>query len=213
MKNKTLTLAISIFACLALIGVGFAAWVLTPTVSDTAEGNIKVDTVVDNSLTVEDLKLSNNNFVIAESVTTGKWLSIIEDDSYVEPNLSVTLSFKIKKTTTDEYLTSTDFINITADFDNVTIALISSVKGTFNSETEVNLIKYSKTETTYNNVTNKFEVTFTIAWNGSWAENGPAEYYNAQSETPELRDEAKKNLSALNNLNCTFNVNLTISAK
>lgn len=51
MKRKTLTLAISVFALLAIISVGFASWVITRQ-DQTApvEGSITVDNVTDNNL-------------------------------------------------------------------------------------------------------------------------------------------------------------------
>ena len=51
MKRKTLTLAISVFALLAIISVGFASWVITRG-EDNANlaGSISVDTVEDNDL-------------------------------------------------------------------------------------------------------------------------------------------------------------------
>ncbi len=51
MKRKTLTLAISVFALLAIISVGFASWVITRTDDDVnLEGSISVDTVEDKDL-------------------------------------------------------------------------------------------------------------------------------------------------------------------
>lgn len=48
MKRKTLTLAISVFALLAIISVGFASWVITRPASDvSADGTITVDNVTD----------------------------------------------------------------------------------------------------------------------------------------------------------------------
>ena len=51
MKRKTLTLAISVFALLAIISVGFASWVITRQ-DQTApvEGSITVDDVTDDTL-------------------------------------------------------------------------------------------------------------------------------------------------------------------
>lgn len=53
MKRKTLTLTLSILACLALIGVGFASWVISADTSTNATGSFIVDTVTDNRLVVE----------------------------------------------------------------------------------------------------------------------------------------------------------------
>lgn len=53
MKRKTLTLTLSILACLALIGVGFASWIISAGATKNAEGSFIVDTVTDNRLVVE----------------------------------------------------------------------------------------------------------------------------------------------------------------
>lgn len=53
MKRKTLTLTLSILACLALIGVGFASWIISADTSTNAKGSFIVDTVTDNRLVVE----------------------------------------------------------------------------------------------------------------------------------------------------------------
>ena len=52
MKRKTLTLTLSILACLALIGVGFASWIISADAIKEAEGNIIVDTVTDKSYVI-----------------------------------------------------------------------------------------------------------------------------------------------------------------
>ena len=62
MKRKTLTLTLSILACLALIGVGFASWIISAGTSATDQGSFIVDTVTDNRL-----------------VATGRWITITKD--------------------------------------------------------------------------------------------------------------------------------------
>ncbi|MCI6508161.1 MAG: hypothetical protein MR465_01165 [Bacilli bacterium] len=53
MKRKTLTLAISVFALLAIISVGFASWVITrPLQADPVAGSINVDPVTDLNVTI-----------------------------------------------------------------------------------------------------------------------------------------------------------------
>lgn len=52
MKRKTLTLTLCLLVCLSLIGVGFASWIITNTNTKSEEGNIIVDDVTDQRLTV-----------------------------------------------------------------------------------------------------------------------------------------------------------------
>ncbi len=53
MKRKTLSLTLCLLTCLALIGVGFAAWIITATDTQTRTGNIEVDTVTDNRYSLD----------------------------------------------------------------------------------------------------------------------------------------------------------------
>lgn len=54
MKRKTLTLAISVFALLAIISVGFASWVITrPLEAEPVAGSIQVDEVTDLKISIE----------------------------------------------------------------------------------------------------------------------------------------------------------------
>ena len=60
MKRKTLTLAISVFALLAIISVGFASWVITRHLqADPVAGSINVDPVTD--LNVNQILFANPN--------------------------------------------------------------------------------------------------------------------------------------------------------
>ncbi len=47
MKRKMITMAVSLLLCLGVVGSGFAAWVISRTTTDTAEGNFTVETVQD----------------------------------------------------------------------------------------------------------------------------------------------------------------------
>lgn len=54
MKRKTLTLAISVFALLAIISVGFASWVITKTVTPAEKsGTFTVETVEEYGVTID----------------------------------------------------------------------------------------------------------------------------------------------------------------
>ena len=59
MKRKTLTLCLSLLACISLIGVGFAAWVISGGDNQEAVGNITVDTVTDGRFTIETPSISD----------------------------------------------------------------------------------------------------------------------------------------------------------
>lgn len=92
MKRKTLTLTLCLLSCLALIGVGFAAWIITSDTEQEIEGNISVDTVTDNRLSVETSWKDDKNAIVFGWKTgeyTYSWLKNT-DPTYAE-NLTVTL--------------------------------------------------------------------------------------------------------------------------
>lgn len=96
MKKRTLGLIIAGVAAASMIGTGFAAWVITGNASAEANGNIQVDTVTDNSITLtaawkenEDGKI---NFIgPATQNAANEWLSFNDENSYGFVDLSETL--------------------------------------------------------------------------------------------------------------------------
>lgn len=96
MKRKTLTLTLSILACLALIGVGFASWIISANTSTKAEGSFIVDTVSDKSYTVTgDWKDKKSEIIFSAPTgdTTNGWLT---NDSAKKENLTVTYQITVK---------------------------------------------------------------------------------------------------------------------
>lgn len=111
MKRKTLTLCLSLLACLSLIGVGFAAWVISSTNSVEETGSITVDTVSDERYTValvnpaqelDDIYYGWDKQAVDGSITP--WL--INDENTKAENLSV--SFNITVTAGTELVKAGD---------------------------------------------------------------------------------------------------------
>lgn len=120
MKRKTLTLVLCLLSCLALIGVGFASWIITSNTEQNAEGNISVDTVTDNRLTVETSWLDEKNSIVfgwKEGSYTNSWLQNT-DPTYKE-NLTVTLVVTVKNSE-----------NVAVDAQNITAKIIGDEKYT-----------------------------------------------------------------------------------
>ena len=97
MKRRTLTLTLSILACIALIGVGFASWVITKEDSQEVSGNITVDTVQDKAhlITIIDdaTKDLNVYFGAPKNPIENAWL---KNDTMDKEDLVA--SFKIEVT-------------------------------------------------------------------------------------------------------------------
>ncbi|HCY52361.1 MAG TPA: hypothetical protein DHU65_06645 [Clostridiales bacterium] len=97
-KKLTITIA-SILSVIVIIGVGFAAWVITnPKVEDTADGSISVETVTDKSYTLTAEIAENDNTIVfgkpANATTEGKWFTF--DSSTKEEKLEATLTLTVK---------------------------------------------------------------------------------------------------------------------
>lgn len=98
MKRKTLTLTLSILACLALIGVGFASWIISADTSTNAEGNIIVDTVTDKSYVISEASWKDGNSKISfgapkEMKEPNAWLT--NNSAGEAENLTVTYKLKV----------------------------------------------------------------------------------------------------------------------
>lgn len=205
MKRKTLTLTLVLLSCLALIGVGFASWVISTNTTKEVEGNISVDTVTDNRLTVETSWKDDKNSVVfgwKNGTYTNNWLKNT-DANYAE-NLTVTLVVTVKDAkgnpkdaATTNGVTATikgDEKYTTAETANLVGSLPEAVVTKVEGETGV------------------YNVTFTFTWGSAFETKNPLEYYNSQSYTEELATEAETNLESLSALkDSKFTITLTVT--
>ncbi len=99
-KKLTITIA-SILSVIVIIGVGFAAWVITnPNAEDTADGSISVETVTDKSYTLTAEIAENDKTIVfgkpANATTEGKWFTFDSstEEEKLEATLTLTLNYK-----------------------------------------------------------------------------------------------------------------------
>ena len=92
-KRKKIILGACLFASVALVSTGFAAWVIATQAEATQDGNISVGTVNDSSIEIKNVQLSKNSFVFEpkENDTTGR----VRNDGTNFENLSVTVTGEI----------------------------------------------------------------------------------------------------------------------
>lgn len=203
MKRKTLTLTLSILACLALIGVGFASWVISAGKSATATGNIVVDDVSDKriSLTYEWVEGKSSiiygwdeNYVTKEK----DWLKNNTVDK--KAVLDLTLKVTVKDGNNNLYDPESISATITAD-EAYTTALGKGVVGALPTLTAV---KES---------TGVYNIVIVFTWGEHFGGNNPLAFYNDGTKTAETDGEdAKEYLGYVEALkDCTFTV--TIDAK
>lgn len=96
-KKLTITIA-SILSVIVIIGVGFAAWVITnPNVKAESGGTISVETVTDKSYTLTAEIAGNDKTIVfgkpANATTEGKWFTF--DSSTKEEKLEATLTLTL----------------------------------------------------------------------------------------------------------------------
>ena len=95
MKKKRIIGLITLFMCVALVGVGFAAWVITGDATHEQSGNVQVEKVTDERLKIKAVTLSNSNIVFGKNSTstTNHWL---KNDGIATEVLTTELSFTVE---------------------------------------------------------------------------------------------------------------------
>lgn len=219
MKRKTLTLTLSILACLALIGVGFASWIISADTSANAEGSFIVDTVTDNRL-----------------VATGRWITITKDSGENEVVTSDDNSKKVsfgapaKMENTEAWLTnnSKDIVEKLTVVYELTVKtkggeFVSNLSGdeiigTVSCDNATYDPKYVALPTL--TVTNKgngiYYLQLDFNWGTDFGGKNPYVYYNEKGYSDALAGEAFNKLDAikaLNNIQFTFNISVKNKTK
>lgn len=214
MKRKTLTLTLSILACLALIGVGFASWIISANTSTTAQGSFIVDTVTDNRLEA-----------------TGRWITITKDSGENEVVTSDDNSAKVsfgapatmdktnawltndKKGTTEKLTVVYELTVKTKGGEFVSNLSGDEITGTVSCSDETYDPKYVALPTL--TVTNKgngiYYLQLDFDWGTDFGGNNPYVYYNEKVYSDALAEEAFNKLDAikaLNNITFTFNISV-----
>lgn len=225
MKRKTLTLTLSILACLALIGVGFASWIISADTSTNAEGNIIVDTVTDKSYVISAASWKGGNSKISfgapkEMNVTGAWLTNNSTDK--TENLTVTYQLTVTYADTTP---ATGLVNS------------NKIVATFGAPNDQNyskaisdeLIIAPKSTTIKELPDGVYEITVTYKWGKHFANSADAEegvnpytYYNGNERkandkigetSTTYMEDAKTSLKTLENIGANVKFTLTIDIK
>lgn len=232
MKRKTLTLTLVLLSCLALIGVGFASWIISPNKTETAEGNFSVDSVTEKNLTTKAEWCNENGAIDTTlgSVIFGyKNFSDANATNYNwlknnNTNFEERLTLYLKVTVTDgENAVAIDIANVKVTLAETTgkyanLATEQTAEGNTRNTivgalpTQENSgIVVSNTLGTATAETGVFYVTFTFSWGEEFEGLNPYQFYNAQVYTDNLGSKAKKMLNDLYTLlDCKFTATLII---
>lgn len=217
-KKRTLVISLSLLGSVALIGTGFATWVISQNASTTTNGNIITDTTTDNTLSITDIYWDEKKdagsicFGWAGEASKDAWLT--NTDSSKKEDLTSTVYFSVGPATAIKDVTAT-------------IAIAEGSKATWdaNQGDLVNL-PTSLTPTLVNpeakdETTSKYKCEIAFAWGSHFGNRNPLTYYNqhkasdkiGESETTYAAD-AKASLDKLSKLNdCQFVVTLSATAK
>ena len=224
MKRKTLTLTLSILACLALIGVGFASWIISADAINEAKGNIIVDTVTDKSYVISAASWKGGNSKIsfgapkkAEMTEPNAWLT--NNSAGEAENLTVTYQLTVTYADGEAATGLVDSKKIAATFGApndpnykkaISDGLIIAPESTIITETSAGV----------------YEITVTYKWGKHFANSATAEgvnpytYYNengrkatdkiGETSTTYMQD-AKTSLETLQAIGANVKFTLTIN--
>lgn len=224
MKRKTLTLTLSILACLALIGVGFASWIISADAIEEAEGNIIVDTVTDKSYVISAASWKGGNSKIsfgapkkAEMTEPNAWLT--NNSAGEAENLTVTYQLTV---------TYADTTLATGLVDSKKIAATFGAPNDPNYKKAISdeLIIAPESTTIKETSAGVYEITVTYKWGKHFANSATAEgvnpytYYNGngrkatdkigETSTTYMQD-AKTSLETLQAIGANVKFTLTIN--
>ena len=220
MKRKTLTLTLSILACLALIGVGFASWIISADTSTTAQGSFIVDTVSDKSYTVTgDWKDKKSEIIFSAPTgdTTSGWLT---NDSAKKENLTVTYQLTVKygDNTPATGIKDKIITTVSAPADPNYTAAVNG--GLISAPTSATVEETAEGSGIYN-------ITVTYKWGKHFADSAeasegvnPYTYYNGKEATGKLNgsettymQDAKTSLETLSKIEASVKFTLSITVE
>lgn len=216
-KKRLISLIIIGCALITLISVGFASWVISRDASTTSQGNISVDTVVDNKITLTtswtDSKSTIKFAPIATTGITNPWLATTGDST---ESLSVTLNVTVDKF---DILDSATY----------TLSVAEANKTNYDSAVSKNYITsptgYGSAQTlTFTKASSgdsgTATLTLTWGWGSAFESKNPTTFFNSKTKTDKptgststYEDLAQSELSELNTLLKDVSFVVTISAK
>lgn len=222
MKRKTLTLTLSILACLALIGVGFASWIISAEAKKEATGNIIVDTVADKTYVVSGSWLDDKSSITFGAPATmnahNPWLT--NDSEGKTENLTVTYQLTVK------YGDNTPATGIK---DKITALVAAPENANYTAAVNGELIIAPTNAIVEENAEGSgiYNITVTYKWGKHFADSAdategvnPYTYYNGKEATGKLNgsettymQDAKTSLDTLSKIEASvkFTLNITVA--
>lgn len=173
-KRKGIMMAAAILGSAAIISTGFAAWVITTEGTETAGGNVEVDTVQDrtHNITVtnkEDMTVAYG--FKKPATTTYSWLSV---ENGIAEDFEVKFEFEV---TNPE----------TCDFNDVTVVIEDTTDEAFKNALDKGYVAKPKVEIVKSadfTSSGKASLSFTFGWGEYFDKDGQADDNVADNLNP-----------------------------
>ncbi len=209
MKKKIFTISALVLLCVAMIGVGFAGWVISNEPEPVGrDGQFTTETVSNNSYTISEITPDGDfKFSDPESptVTTYKWLT--SDDAVYE-DLEVVFTTTIQKggenlseTLTPQIAEDAHSVSLDNDIDEITVTLEDLISSEYIGDCKITAASYSN---------GTLSITVKASWGTAFEGQNPYYYYNKQEYTPDLASKATTALKALNEISSKVLFNLKV---
>lgn len=195
-KRKGILMASAILGSAAIVSTGFAAWVVSTNVTETATGNIEVDDVNDKRITITGISLSAQSIVFGanDAEVANAWLT--NDEPGVEV-LESTISFTPDWTDTNK----TDNITIYTKLQVGDIVMgmgDADVKTVAYDSTDLTLFELDTTKTTLPAAGSvscaqgvATQITIAFKWGTAFGGMNPFEYFNSTAYYGDKLSEAE----------------------
>ena len=180
-KRKIITLASLFLCCMAIVSIGFAAWVITGEDEEEAKGTINVDTVSDERYVIEVLssyKVGDDEIVDTtvvlggpETTPTGAWLTYDGD----KQDLEAVIVVKVKNYDKQNLDLSSEITDGTSYASLVTAGYIAEPS----VADPVYLAKETKDNVNYG----IYKIVITFAWGTSFGGENPVTYFNGLGDS------------------------------
>ena len=187
MKRRSLTVLLCLLAIISLASVGFASWVISAGDTEELEGNIQVETVSDQRLSILITQnLSATSFVFGKPTDfvndNSKWLKANDVPNEV---LSTKFSFKVSSSDESKELiygsangnTKLQNVWVKVEFDDATKTLLEGAKNAGFIK-DVPTMTMALPANDVNNTTTFTDVTFTFEWGSTFGGMNPYKFYN-----------------------------------
>lgn len=176
MKRKSLTMILCLLTCLSLVGVGFAAWVITAPAEEDVTGNIVVDSVTDNRYTLTVVADQEDIVLTGISGATTGWLT---SNTTTPENLDVVVTCTLTKKSGETFTDVSD-VTLDADFTEPTDEKYVAAKNAKCFEYVSSVV--SEQALSDDKKTLTFKVTITYKWGEIFNYTNPYTFYNDGKE-------------------------------